>query len=281
MRCRCRTAAKPVESASSTTRTGPRPDRRERRISTSASSGVHCVEANSAGASIGGMRSAFGRIASKCGIRSAATHTARSSSTRVPPTSASSRRTPASTLLSLETDHGSRPSPGRQSGWVVAIRTRNDVARRDAASASSNPAHPGFRATSPAVTNAERHQRIVHFVRRARFGPRLFAHAVDRFDVELAEIRRGRGIDPATTRNRLRAAFLERRVVEVRIRPRAQHFGGERRRLGQVARDDARLRRIRACATGARGLRCPSLRAGSRKASARPADDRESGVRRR
>jgi len=90
----------------------------------------------------------------------------------------------------------------------------------------------------------KRHQRIVHLVRRARFRPGLFAHTLDRFDVELPEVRRGRGIDPATTRNRLRASFLERRIVQIRIRPRAQHFSSERRWLGQIARDDARFARF-------------------------------------
>ena len=79
----------------------------------------------------------------------------------------------------------------------------------------------------------------MQFVRRARLGPRLLAHRGDRIGIQPTEIARTLGIAEAAARDRLGAAFLERRVVEVRIRPRAEHLGRERRRAGQVARDDA------------------------------------------
>ena len=49
------------------------------------------------------------------------------------------------------------------------------------------------------------------------------------------------GIEPAPGHDGLRAALLQRRVVEIGVGPRRQHLERQRRRLGQVARDHADL----------------------------------------
>ncbi len=61
----------------------------------------------------------------------------------------------------------------------------------------------------------------------ARLGPHLLAHAANRIGVELAEIISFR-IDPAAREDRLRAALLERSVVEVGVRARGQNFERQR-----------------------------------------------------
>ena len=86
---------------------------------------------------------------------------------------------------------------------------------------------------------------------------------------------------PAPRHHRLGAALLERRVVEIGIGPRRQHFEGERRGLREVAGDHldrARLDALRAAVPGRRG---PSPRSGNRRSPAGPADGRGSRARRR
>ena len=81
-------------------------------------------------------------------------------------------------------------------------------------------------------------QGVVHLVCVTRFGPRFFANAFDRSDVEAAEVGRSFLIKPPPAHHRLRAAFFQRRVVEIRVRPRGQNLQRERRWLRQIARDD-------------------------------------------
>ena len=63
-------------------------------------------------------------------------------------------------------------------------------------------------------------ERVVQLVRVARVGPGLHAHACDRVRVESAQRCRGCGIEPPPDLHGLRAALLEGRVVEERVRPR-------------------------------------------------------------
>jgi len=82
-------------------------------------------------------------------------------------------------------------------------------------------------------------QRIVQLVSVARIGPCLLAHTRYRCLVETAHLVGGIRIKPAPAHHRLRAALFERGIVEIGVGPRRQHFEGQGRRLGQVARDDA------------------------------------------
>ena len=70
-----------------------------------------------------------------------------------------------------------------------------------------------------------------------RAGKSFLSHALDRLDVESAEVGGALRIEPAAANNGLGAAFLQRRVVEVRIGPRDENLQRERRRLGEIARD--------------------------------------------
>ena len=81
-------------------------------------------------------------------------------------------------------------------------------------------------------------QRIVQLVRIGRIGPCLLAHTRYRCLVETAHLVGGIRIKPAPAHHRLRAALLERRVVEIGIRPCGEHLAGERRGLGQILGDD-------------------------------------------
>ena len=85
---------------------------------------------------------------------------------------------------------------------------------------------------------AEPDQRVVQLVGVRGIGPGLGAHARDRLGIEPAEVGGGLRREPAPRHHRLRAALLERRVVEIGVGPRRQHLERERRGLGQIARDD-------------------------------------------
>ncbi len=74
-----------------------------------------------------------------------------------------------------------------------------------------------------------------------RIGPRLRAHPIDRLLVELADVGGGFGIDPAAAHHGLGTALLEGCIVEIGIGARVQGLERERRRLGQIARDDPDL----------------------------------------
>ena len=89
--------------------------------------------------------------------------------------------------------------------------------------------------------DAQAAQAFVHLVRVARLGPGFLPHAVDRIRVEPAQVVGALRVGVAAALHRLGAALFNRRVVQVRIRPCIQGFGRERRRRGQVARDNRHL----------------------------------------
>ena len=122
-----------IESASAPAVTGPRPCRRPRTISTSASSHDHDCAANSLGAAIGGERCACGNTEANCGRRSAATHNARFGGGRF-----------------------------RRSGR----REQSLVTRFASVSVARNARHGSQRATSASVTKASPSKRVMQLVRR-------------------------------------------------------------------------------------------------------------------
>jgi hypothetical protein len=70
-------------------------------------------------------------------------------------------------------------------------------------------------------------------------GPGLRSHPRNRLRIEPAEVGRRLRRQPAPAHHGLSTALLERRVVEIRVRSGREHLEGERRRLGQIARDHA------------------------------------------
>ena len=88
---------------------------------------------------------------------------------------------------------------------------------------------------------AESHQRLMHLVDVARLRPRLLAHRLDRAGVQPAEVVSAVGVGIATSHDRLRAALFQRGIVEEGVGACVQRLGRERRRRGQVARDDGDL----------------------------------------
>ena len=177
-----------------------------------------------------------------CGSRSAATHNR----------SSHSRRTPGSTSPALS---------GCE--WVPACAGMTGVSSASRASRRqlgepSPPARAG--GGFGRGQEAEPGQAVVHFVAVGRLGPGLLAHPRDRLGVEPAEVGGVLRRQPAAAHHRLRAALLERRVVEIGVGPRRQHFERQRRRLGQVARDDPDLAGLDARRAAAPARRCPSPR---------------------
>ena len=79
----------------------------------------------------------------------------------------------------------------------------------------------------------------MHLLGIARVRPGLLTHGFNRRKIECAEIILRFGFAPAAHLHGLGAAFLQRRIIEEGIRPRAEDFRGKRRRLGQIAREDA------------------------------------------
>ena len=75
-------------------------------------------------------------------------------------------------------------------------------------------------------------------------GPRLGADAGYCFGVELAEVGRSLGVEPTPAHHGLGPALLQRRVVEIGIRPCRQHLEGKRRGFGQIARDHTNSARL-------------------------------------
>ena len=93
-------------------------------------------------------------------------------------------------------------------------------------------------------------ERLVHLLGVLRLRPGLLAHARDGLGVERAELVGGPRVEHAARHDGLRAALLERRVVEERVGLRVQDAAREGRRLGRVDR----ARSMRAVAQAAQDL---------------------------
>ena len=87
----------------------------------------------------------------------------------------------------------------------------------------------------------EPRQGVMQLVCVRRVRPRLGAHALDSFRIQLADISGALCVQPAATHYGLRAALFERRIVEVSVRTRREDFERKRGRLGQVTSDDLDL----------------------------------------
>ena len=104
----------------------------------------------------------------------------------------------------------------------------------------ARPSQPGSACASLGAD--ESRARPAHRAARRRWpgsGQASPSHPRDRLGIEPAEVARRLRGEPAPAHHRLGPALLQRRIVEIGIRPRRQHFEGERRRLGEIARDDA------------------------------------------
>ena len=88
---------------------------------------------------------------------------------------------------------------------------------------------------------AEHHQRVVHLVDAGGAGPCLLPDPVDRAPVQPPDVGGGLRIESPAHRHRPGAAFLQRRIVEERVRTGVEHLRRERRGLGEVAGDDSNL----------------------------------------
>ncbi len=86
---------------------------------------------------------------------------------------------------------------------------------------------------------AEPDQRVVQLIGVGGRGPSLSADARNGFGIEPAEIGGGLAIEPAAAHDGLGAALLKGRIVEKGIGPRREDLKRQRRRLGQIAADDA------------------------------------------
>src|SRR5690606_40620924 len=75
----------------------------------------------------------------------------------------------------------------------------------------------------------------------ARLRLQLLHGAGDGRGIEAAEVGGRLGVEPPARHDRLRAPLFQRRVVEEGVGPRAQDLERERRRLGEVAREDLDL----------------------------------------
>ena len=91
---------------------------------------------------------------------------------------------------------------------------------------------------------SEHHECVVDLVGGGGLRPRLLPDAIYRARVEPADVRRGLRIEGTPHGHRPRPALFERCVVEERIGPGVEHLRGERRGLGEVARDDPDLPRV-------------------------------------
>ena len=242
---RPRRAPRPSGCASVSTVVGPRPPRRARSNSRSASSRVANPSAYSAGGSIIGCIDGTG----------------------------------------IELPNLRQPLGGDPHAKLVAGRIAKLQSRR--ATGLGELAEPGRPARVPGRfdvgDDAERDQRLVHLVGVARARPGLFANRGDGVGVELAEIVRVGAfrIAVAAVLHRLSPSLLDRRVVEERVRPRAQRLGGERRRRRQVAREHLDRARLDPAQQREPAGSRPSPRRGSRASSARSADARAPRDRRR
>ena len=101
------------------------------------------------------------------------------------------------------------------------------------------PAGPG--AGFVHAEESEPDQRVVQLVGVGGLGPCFAANAGDRLRIEPAKVGRRLRREPAPAHHGLGAALLQRRVVEIGVGPRREHLERQRRRLGQVAGDDANV----------------------------------------
>ena len=238
--------ARPSGAASSVSATGPRPSSRPRRISTSASSSDQCRSACGAGAAIGGSSRASGHSARNCGSRSAATH------------SPAFQRLPALSPAFAGEDAGGRGYKSCRAPLPRQLLQPFAPALAGGGFGLGQKSEPG--------------QPVMQFVAVRRVGPGLLAHPRDRVGVEPPDfggVLRGQ---PAAAHHRLRAALLERRVVEIGVGLRRQHFERQRRRLGQIARDDLDLAGPDARQQTLQPGDVHDLVRGSRRSSGGPAD---------
>ena len=202
---------------------GPKPDRRERASSSNASSRVQGWLAYSAGASIAGCSTA------------PRTQPAVAAGVRPRPTASSARRHPSERGICLPSRTAADPSLAL--GMTTA--SVDDARRAPIVRELLQQLRPRrIRLRLIVGDEPEPHQRLVHLVGAARLRPRFLAHRFDRSRIEAAEIVGAIGIGVTAAHHRLRAALLQRRIVEERIRPRVERFGGDRRRRGEVARND-------------------------------------------
>ncbi len=114
---------------------------------------------------------------------------------------------------------------------IVRRSVDDDAARR---LQLGEPGAPGRRLVGRHVPHPE--QRLVDLVGARGRRPCLLAHAPDRFGVERSQLVGALDAEGTAGEHRLRAALLERRVVEEGVGLRGEDPGGERRRLGRVDR---------------------------------------------
>ena len=87
-------------------------------------------------------------------------------------------------------------------------------------------------------------QCVVQLVRVLDLGPDLLPHPLDGGGIERAEVGGGGGLERTAGVHRLRAALLQRCVVEELVGPRVEDLVRQRRRLGKIARDQPDLARV-------------------------------------
>ena len=128
---------------------------------------------------------------------------------------------------------------------------------------------------------SEHHECVVDLVGGGGLRPRLLPDALYRARVEPADVRRGLRIEGTPHGHRPRPALFERCVVEERIGPGVEHLRGERRGLGEVARDDPDLPRVESGHEGFERVDVHRIVQCVGRSSAPPADARGSHAARR
>ena len=130
---------------------------------------------------------------------------------------------------------------GRRSAAIQSVAARRMQPRHaPLARQRREPVAPArLRLRFVRAQEAEPDQRIVQLVGVRGIGPGFGAHPRDRLGIEPAEVGGVLRREPAPAHHRLGPALLQRRVVEIGVGPGRQHLEGQRRRLGQIARDDA------------------------------------------
>jgi len=159
-----------------------------------------------------------------------------------------------------------RAAPGRR-----RLPARTSRAARGNSSASAR--HPSCASISASGQEAKTHQRVMQLVGVARFGPHLFAHARDRSHIKFARDQPQSRVQEARAIHRPACGALQRCIVEIRIWPRRENL--QRQRRGSVRSRPTTSTSPRSIApSSAPGHRCPSPRAGNRRSSVAPMDDR-------